>query len=301
MLPVCLRQSLDIIHPLIVIYSACSRHLPDESTFPTTTKELLDLETVNPNGTNSVCRFAPGILVEFGWDHDAEVRALQFVHGRFSVSTPRVLKHAPFTNAIFEPWDRMKGVCYFYMEEFPGVPLNTVIDRMPSTELDHIADQLLAILNEMRPYSTKTLGSVTGGPYDNRFMPFPWRPPQAFPSTKEYLYCYRSIFLVFCGPEYVEELFSCFPTDGQVHLTHGDLLPHNILVEGSKIAAIIDWETAGYYPEFWEYCRMHEAGCMTPGWEHILARIFPGPRREKEINAVYRILRHLRYNTAYLV
>ena len=87
-------------------------------------------------------------------------------------------------------------------------------------------------------------------------MAFPWNPPNAFSSVKEYLDYHRDIILEFCGPEYVDELFSCFPTEGQFYLTQGDLLPHNILVDGSKITAIIDWETAGYYPEFWEYCRM---------------------------------------------
>ncbi|KAI6108923.1 hypothetical protein EDD16DRAFT_1487903 [Pisolithus croceorrhizus] len=147
---------------------------------------------------------------------------------------------------------------------------------MSSSELDHIADQLLGILIEMRSYTSTTLGSFTGGPYNNRFMPYPWNPPQAFSSVKEYS--------------------TCFPTDTKVYLTHGDLLPQNIMVEGSTITGIIDWETAGYYPEFWKYSRVHDAGLVTPGWSHVLARVFPGPRREKEIKAVYQILRLLRYN-----
>jgi len=263
---------------------------------PATGKELTAFERINAGGGNIVSRFAPGVLVKFGCDHDAEIRALQFVHGRLSVCTPRVLHHAPLTDTTLAPWDWMKGAWYFFMEECPGVPLNTVIGSMSSAELDHIADQLLVILNEMRSYSSETLGSVTGGPYNNRFMPFPWHPPHAFSSTKEYLNHYRDMFLEFCGPEYVEELFGHFPTDAQAHFTHGDLLPGNILVDGSKITAIIDWETAGYYPEFWEYCRMHDPGLMSPGWGHILARIFPGPRREKEIRAVYKIVRDLHYN-----
>ncbi|KAF9234081.1 hypothetical protein BU15DRAFT_53061, partial [Melanogaster broomeanus] len=54
------------------------------------------------------------------------------------------------------------------------------------------------------------------------------------------------------------------PDGALVYLTHGDLLPRNILVDGSRITAIIDWETAGFYPEFWEYCRMDDLGWMTP-------------------------------------
>lgn len=265
---------------------------------PTSLGELVALERLNPGADKPVCRFAPGILVKFGWDHDAEVRALQFLHGRLSVYTPRVLHHPPFPpNAVVEPWKwKTSGVWYFFMDECRGVPLRTVIETMSSSELDHIANQLLGILNEMRSYTSMTLGSFTGGPYNNRFMPYPWNPPQAFSSVKEYLDYYRSIFLDFCGEEYVNELFSCFPMDTKVYLTHGDLLPQNIMVEGSTITGIIDWETAGYYPEFWEYSRMHDAGLMTPGWARVLTRVFPGPRREKEIKAVYRILRLLRNN-----
>ena len=98
----------------------------------------------------------------------------------------------------------------------------------------------------------------------------------------------------------MDELFSCLPTEAQVYLTHGDL-PHNILVDGSGITAIVDWETAGYYPDFWEYCRMHDPGLMTPAWARILARVFPGPRREKEIEAAYRTLRDPHYNSTFLV
>lgn len=263
-------------------------------------EEILALKRLDPSGNTHISRFAPGVLVKHCSDYDAEVRALQFVHGRLSVRTPRVLQHAPFTNVVVDAWHWKEGVWYFFMEECPGVPLNTVIEGMSSTELGHIADQLLVILDEMHSYTSTTLGAVTGGPYNNRNMPYPWNPPHAFPSIKEYLNYYRDIFLEFCGPEYVNELFSAFPTEGQVYLTHGDLLPHNILVDGSTITAILDWETAGYYPEFWEYCRMHDPGWMTPAWGRVLARIFPGPRREKEIRAVSRIIRGLRWNNPYI-
>ncbi|KAI6006555.1 hypothetical protein F5J12DRAFT_905639 [Pisolithus orientalis] len=131
---------------------------------------------------------------------------------------------------------------------------------MSPIELNHIADQLLVVLKDMRSYTSTMIGSVTGGPYNNRFMPYPRQPPHAFSSIQDSL-----------------------PTEANAYLTHGDLLPQNILVEGSTSAGIIDWETAGYYPEFWEYCRMHDPGLMTPAWAH-------------ESASVYQILRYLRYN-----
>ena len=39
-------------------------------------------------GNKPVSRFARDVLAKFGWDHDAEVRALQFVHGCLSSSAP---------------------------------------------------------------------------------------------------------------------------------------------------------------------------------------------------------------------
>jgi hypothetical protein len=121
------------------------------------------------------------------------------------------------------------------MEECPGVPLNTVINGMSSTELHHIVDQLLVILDGMHSYTSTTLDAVTGGPYNNWNMPYPWNLPHAFSSIKEYLDFYRGIFLEFCGPEFVDELFSNFSTEGQAYFTHGDLLPHNILVKFQRV------------------------------------------------------------------
>lgn len=63
-------------------------------------------------------------------------------------------------------------------------------------------------------------------------------------------------------------------------LTHGDLVPRNILVrEGGHVAAIVDWEMAGFYPEYWEYARPislpttttpgRRSGPSTRSWSRI--------------------------------
>ncbi|RVX68097.1 hypothetical protein B0A52_08236 [Exophiala mesophila] len=38
----------------------------------------------------------------------------------------------------------------------------------------------------------------------------------------------------------------------RIVFTHGDLSPSNIIVKGGLIVGIIDWENAGWYPEYWE-------------------------------------------------
>ncbi|KAK8097719.1 uncharacterized protein PG998_013205 [Apiospora kogelbergensis] len=46
-------------------------------------------------------------------------------------------------------------------------------------------------------------------------------------------------------------------------MTHNDFAPRNILVRGSTVVAILDWEYSGFYPEYWEYCK----SLWRPGWD----------------------------------
>lgn len=55
-----------------------------------------------------------------------------------------------------------------------------------------------------------------------------------------------------------------------IYFTHGDLTLGNIMVSGTPgsfdIAGILDWEQAGWYPEYWEYCKMHFAAGLDHEW-----------------------------------
>ncbi|EPQ50891.1 kinase-like protein, partial [Gloeophyllum trabeum ATCC 11539] len=43
--------------------------------------------------------------------------------------------------------------------------------------------------------------------------------------------------------------------DHKIVFTHADLHWNNIIVKDGHVAAIVDWEMAGWYPEYWEYCK----------------------------------------------
>ncbi|KAE9410686.1 hypothetical protein BT96DRAFT_781344, partial [Gymnopus androsaceus JB14] len=55
------------------------------------------------------------------------------------------------------------------------------------------------------------------------------------------------------------------------------------------ITAIIDWATAGFWPDYWEYCFMHSLSSLTPGWDRVLSLVFPGERRQAEVDALNKI------------
>ncbi|KAH9971223.1 kinase-like domain-containing protein [Lactifluus volemus] len=55
--------------------------------------------------------------------------------------------------------------------------------------------------------------------------------------------------------------------------THSDIAPRNILVNNGKIAAIIDWETAGWYPEYWEYTCWALSNRGSPQWGELVEEV----------------------------
>jgi serine/threonine protein kinase len=73
--------------------------------------------------------------------------------------------------------------------------------------------------------------------------------------------------------------------DSRVVWTHGDLMPRNIMIhkdgvneDGSGIftVVIIDWESAGWYPEWWDWAT-HEVhqGNVNRFWTEALPQIMP--------------------------
>ncbi|KAF9067680.1 hypothetical protein BDP27DRAFT_1403723 [Rhodocollybia butyracea] len=42
----------------------------------------------------------------------------------------------------------------------------------------------------------------------------------------------------------------------RICFTHSDLNPSNIVVKDDRLAALIDWEFSGWYPEYWEYTQL---------------------------------------------
>lgn len=55
-----------------------------------------------------------------------------------------------------------------------------------------------------------------------------------------------------------------------VYFSHGNLHLQNIILSDipgcRRIIGIVDWEQAGWYPEYWEYCKLTIAGLYNHDW-----------------------------------
>lgn len=250
-------------------------------------KSHADLKALQDDPDSRVVCTQPGVVIKYRDDFVEEVLCLRFARTIFPTLVPKVLHHPPLPRRRHSTNRRVWYIC---MEKCPGVPLEAVIDDMSTDALDHVAEQLKSILATMSKCASKSLGSVTGGPYRNFFYPRHLYPKHPFSSAGEFIDSFRQILLLFCTETFTETLLSQLPRNDAIRFTHGDLLPKNILVNGSEITAVVDWSTAGFYPAYWEYCRMHDPHFASKGWDYVLDRIFPTPRRLTEIYAVKEVL-----------
>lgn len=156
-----------------------------------------------------------------------------FARRNTSLPVPRVIHHPPVARST------SIGAWYICMEKISGVSLDKVIDTLTVEELGHIASQLKSILAQLRSVKLlKMLGSVSRGPYRNECFPLHVAPKRALSSVGEFLDHYRQMLMLFCTEQYTESLLSRIPRNAVIQFTHGDLLPKNIIVEGSRITGI---------------------------------------------------------------
>lgn len=65
-------------------------------------------------------------------------------------------------------------------------------------------------------------------------------------------------------------------SDHDIVFTHGDINMRNLLFKDGRISGIVDWETAGWYPEYWEQTKCHYSVKRTTRWLDVVDRVFDG-------------------------
>lgn len=179
----------------------------------------------------------------------AEAAALRFVRENTSFPVPEVYdaymrEDKPDCGAIL-------------MEFIDGDTLHDAWGHLDDTQKESIVAQLKAYLEELRGVKGDFIGSVDGTYCedqifsDNRGAYGPFKTEDEFrEACIDAMYeCSRDHW-----SETVAEFIRAVPP-GEILLTHNDLHPRNIIVRDGKVAAILDWELAGFYPEYWEYVK----------------------------------------------
>lgn len=192
------------------------------------------------------------VLKRCGPSRTAEAAALRFVAQHTSIPVPKVLK-------------TIDSEGYLFMEYLDGQPLDTAWDSLTAAQKKGIASQLKGYMAQLREVSGTFVGSVDRSICNDQiFSSGTYGPFVDEDAFREGIATALRSYVENDGqdPAWVEQVVdfvNAIPRNRKIVLTHGDFVPRNILVskDGDRVVGIVDWEMAGFYPEYWEYCKAH--------------------------------------------
>jgi aminoglycoside phosphotransferase len=185
-----------------------------------------------------------------------EFNALKLVRSQTSVPVPYPIDLLLSHNESFLVTSRIEG-------EAAGI----AVDECSNEEVHRMAQDLrswIAQLHAMKMDSDSeyAITNATGGPcLDYRVNAFPVGP---FRSEKEF----SESIQIGALPGLMHR------TDHKIVFTHADLNMRNILVKDGRISGIVDWENAGWFPEYWEYTKCHFGVRHSQRWLKMIETVF---------------------------
>lgn len=194
----------------------------------------------------------------------AEASAMQFVAQHTSVPVPKV----------YSAFER-DGRAYIIMERIDGENLAEGWNRRSDESKARILEQLKTIVQELRaiqPPSSIGVANVDRGPIFDHRLPCKslWGP---FPTIRDF---HQELRGGIAAGDIQDDasspgvkLMASFHEQawqGPV-FTHGDLSSSNILVKDDKVVGIVDWETSGWYPPYWEYTSAKHPNPQNRWWQ----------------------------------
>ena len=147
------------------------------------------------------------------------------------------------------------------MTRIPGVTLDMVMDTLSEAELSTIATELESMLRHMRSFANPYGSSVCG--VDGGSIRSPRVSGQCIGPSPDIRSFHHELLVPasikwWAGREdtfrhHVATYEQMLSMSHSIVFTHGDLMDHNIMVQDGHITGIIDWETAGWLPDYWEF------------------------------------------------
>ncbi|KZF25319.1 kinase-like protein [Xylona heveae TC161] len=163
-------------------------------------------------------------------------------------------------------------LCYGFHPHMPHAPVSILMSRLPGKELGEVYNTLedtergqimqdlkkyLSIMRKWKsPWGSDRVCSVTGTSLRSVRIPHESGGPfESLNEFNDYLLAPKWI------NEMTEEVYAerlakaekFHSINHRIVFTHGDLKHHNIMVHKGHVSGFIDWESAGWYPEYWEY------------------------------------------------
>ncbi|KAK1566041.1 kinase-like domain-containing protein [Colletotrichum navitas] len=193
----------------------------------------------------------------------AEAHTMQFIARRTSIPVPKV--HCAFVH---------QSATYIVMSKIDGQMAWLHWKGRSEASQRRILDQLHSMVSQLRAIApTEGIGiaNVDGGPiYDCRLPSKSfWGPFATVRDFHTELVNGANLEVRYENqPPDLDELFDFYrQANNKTVLTHGDLSSFNVLKRGDEVVGIVDWETAGWMPSYWEYTSAWFVNPQNPFWQ----------------------------------
>ena len=152
-----------------------------------------------------------------------------------------------------------------WMTFVPGVPLESCWDGLEDPIKERVCRQTWDIVEQLRhipkpEHLQQSFLSYSDGTCSKDVLIADLEdPPRSLANSHAVRERICERYYHFYGRKYtVAELYCMLPDSDQSVFTHADLAARNIMVddEANHITGIIDWERAGWYPDYWEYANL---------------------------------------------
>ncbi|KAJ5158373.1 Aminoglycoside phosphotransferase [Penicillium coprophilum] len=169
------------------------------------------------------------------------------------------------------------------MTSVPGQTLDVVFHRLSYSERKQLSKDLKNVLSQLRSIPNQTpyrFGDSHGGPlFDYRF-------PSGVCGPFHQISDFNS-FLVhkYVLSETREKVAAVHARSYRSVFTHADLHPKNIIINRGRLSGIVDWECAGFYPEYWEFTKLFYGLQPSPEIQAVIHDAFTGDTYEEELAA----------------
>jgi len=198
-----------------------------------------------------------GIVVKYGANIDLEeANSTSFVSRNTNIPVPKILGTYTANSKNF-----------IFMSRVQGKPLSESVHSLSAQEFDTIAVELTLCLDQLRALRIQTfeqssyIGSIGHGECKDAIFRAgsDKRGPFSTELEMHSNICDRWLDLRSWGnnktDNYIHILRRMYfeNSSHEIRFTHGDLSPCNIMIHQGHVSGILDWQEAGWYPEYWEY------------------------------------------------
>ena len=217
-----------------------------------------------------------GLWCKFPSEGAREAATMRFISSRTSIPMPTVVDFVPGNELTGG------GEDYLILTTISGT--HPRLSEYNKSQRESLGKQIRAFVDQLRaiPAPGPEICTFGGGSYNN--LRLGWNPTGPFADLDAF-----NAHLLSLVPPRVREnptVAAAMVKRHRIVFSHNDLLPRNILVDPKgQLVGILDWEMAGWFPEYWEYTAALGLSVSQP-WIEMLKGMFVEYELERQAESI---------------